>query len=297
METSKKYKIISDERISGSTRLICLLGSPVAHSLSPIMHNLSFAHEGLDFVYLAFDIKSEAIGKTLDSLKTLNFRGCNLTMPLKISCLPYIDELSKVSFLCKAVNTITFEDGKLYGTSTDGTGFYDSLLDHGFDVKNEKVTLLGAGGAATSIAAEMALRGVREIDIFQRKSKTFERAAEFSGRVNHETNCHVEVIDLEDKSSLKKAISESALLLNATNVGMGEDKNSLIPEEYLRQNLIVSDIIYHPEKTTLLKEAEKIGAPFFNGKDMLLFQGAASFEIWTGKKMPVSFIKEKHIFD
>ena len=285
------------ERISGSTRLICLLGSPVKHSLSPIMHNLSFAHENLDFVYLAFDVKSEGIGEALSSLKTLNFRGCNLTMPLKISCLPYIDELSKVSRLCRAVNTITFENGKLYGTSTDGAGFYDSLLDHGFDVKGEKVTLLGAGGAATSIAAEMAVRGVKHIAVFQRKSATFKRAVEFSERVNSETDCRIDVIDMEDKAALQKAINDSALLLNATNVGMGVDESSLVPENFLRKSLIVSDIIYHPEKTTLLKEAEEVGAPFFNGKDMLLFQGAKSFELWTGRKMPVEFIKEQGIFD
>lgn len=285
------------ERISGSTRLICLLGSPVKHSLSPIMHNLSFAHENLDFVYLAFDVKSEGIGEALSSLKTLNFRGCNLTMPLKISCLPYIDELSKVSRLCRAVNTITFENGKLYGTSTDGAGFYDSLLDHGFDVKGEKVTLLGAGGAATSIAAEMAVRGVKHIAVFQRKSATFKRAVEFSERVNSETDCRIDVIDMEDKAALQKSINDSALLLNATNVGMGVDESSLVPENFLRKSLIVSDIIYHPEKTTLLKEAEEVGAPFFNGKDMLLFQGAKSFELWTGRKMPVEFIKEQGIFD
>ena len=285
------------ERISGSTRFICLLGSPVKHSLSPIMHNLSFAHEGLDFVYLAFDVKSDEIGEALSSLKILNFRGCNLTMPLKISCLPYIDELSKVSMLCRAVNTITYEDGKLYGTSTDGAGFYDSLLDHGFDVKGETVTLLGAGGAATSIAAEMAVRGVKHIAIFQRKSATFKRAEEFAERVNSETDCHVEVIDMKDDVSLKKSIAESALLLNATNVGMGSDENSLVPENFLRKSLIVSDIIYHPEKTTLLKEAENAGSPFFNGKDMLLFQGAKSFELWTGRKMPVEFIRNKGIFN
>lgn len=290
-------KNFSIERISGATRLVALLGSPVAHSLSPIMHNLSFAHEGLDFVYLAFDVKENEIGDVLNALKRLNFRGCNLTMPLKISCLPYIDELSKVSFLCQAVNTITFEDGKLFGTSTDGTGFYDSLLDHGFDVKGEDVTLLGAGGAATAIAAEMAIRRVKKINIFQRKSKSFERAVSFLKRVNDETSCSVNVIDLNDEEALKKSISASALLLNATNVGMGEDNSSLVKKDLLRKSLIVSDIIYHPEKTPLLNEAEEIGAPYFNGKDMLLFQGAASFKIWTGKDMPVSYIKGKGIFD
>lgn len=292
--SDENFKI---DRISGSTRLICLLGSPVAHSLSPIMHNLSFAHEGLDFIYLAFDVKSDETGRALKALKLLNFRGCNLTMPLKISCIPYVDELSKVSTLCHAVNTITFEGGKLYGTSTDGAGFYDSLLDRGFDVKNETVTLLGAGGAATSIASEMAVRGVRSINIFQRKSATFKRAEVFAEAVNKETDCHIDVIDMGDSAALKSSIDKSALLLNATNVGMGTDENSLVPKEFLRKSLIVSDIIYNPSKTTLLKEAEEIGAPFFNGKDMLLFQGAKSFEIWTGRKMPVEYIRNRGIFD
>ncbi len=280
--------------IDGKTRLICLLGHPVAHSLSPAMHNAAFEKLGLPYAYLAFDIVPENLPAAVNVLKTLHFRGANLTMPLKTDVLSLCDERSLVSELCGSVNTLLCrDDGSLFGTTTDGVGLTSSLSYQGVSYKGKQVTLLGAGGAATAIAAQLAVDGAGSIEIFQRKSKTFERALELSEKINANTACRVRVIDQADADAMKESLKKSTVLINATNVGMGADTSSLVPEEFLLPGLFVYDIIYEPAETTLLRSARRKGLRTSNGADMLLYQGAASFQCWTGHEMPVEYIREK----
>lgn len=279
-------------QLDGHTQLLCLLGHPVAHSISPKMHNESFASLGLNMSYLAFDIAPEQLHQTLEGLKAMGFVGCNLTMPLKTAVLPMLDELSQASRLSQSVNTIIHKDGRLIGHTTDGIGYMDSLRDVDFHVIGENMTLLGAGGAATSICTQAALEGVRKIYLCKRKNHSFQRTVAFAEMITRETNCIVQVVDIGDTAALTAAISDSKLLTNATNVGMEMDKRSLVPPSALRKDLLVSDIIYHPEMTTLLKDAAAVGARYINGKYMLLFQGAASFQLWTGCEMPIDHIKK-----
>lgn len=279
-------------QLDGHTQLLCLLGHPVSHSISPKMHNESFSKLGLNMAYLAFDITPDNLKTALLGLKAQNFVGCNLTMPLKTAILPMLDELSQAARLSQSVNTIVNKDGRLIGHTTDGIGYMDSLLDQDFHVIGENMTILGAGGAATSIVTEAALQGVKKIYMMKRKNKTFQEAVDFATKITQETSCQVIVLDQNDHDALRSAIEDSRLLTNATNVGMEDDKNSLVPPEFLRKDLLVSDIIYHPEMTTLLKDAKAANARYMNGKYMLLFQGAASFRLWTGYDMPVDYIKE-----
>lgn len=280
--------------IDGKTRLICLLGHPVAHSLSPAMHNAAFEKLDLPYAYMAFDVTPENLPVDIEGLRKLNFRGANLTMPLKTSVLPLCDELSVVSQVAGSVNTLLYrDDGSLFGTTTDGVGLTESLRQQGAEYQGRHVTLLGAGGAATSIAAQLAVDGAESVAIFQRKSKTFERAEEFAKRVNDHTHCQAEVVDLADREALRQSIANSSVLINATNVGMGSDASSLVPPEFLVQGLFVYDIIYEPLETPLLKAARAKGLSASNGADMLLYQGAASFHCWTGQDMPVDYIREK----
>lgn len=280
--------------IDGKSRLICLLGHPVGHSLSPAMHNAAFEKLDLPYVYLAFDIVPEDLSEAVNALKTLHFRGANLTMPLKVDVLPLCDERSVVSELCGAVNTLLYrDDGSLFGTTTDGVGLTRSLQYQHVDYVGKRVTLLGAGGAATAIAAQLAVDGAAALDIFQRKSKTFERAEELAENINDHTACLARVIDQADADALKNSLKKSAVLINATNVGMGEDTSSLVPEEFFLPGLFVYDIIYEPAETTLLRTARKKGFRTSNGADMLLYQGAASFKCWTGQDMPVEYVREQ----
>lgn len=278
---------------SGTTRLTCLLGSPVSHSISPAMHNTAFEALGLDYSYMAFDISESQIKNAIDALKLLNCRGFNLTMPLKTAIIPYLDELSEAARLSHSVNTCVFEDGKLIGHTTDGIGFMEAMADSGISYQNKVITILGAGGAATSIIVQAALDGVSKINIFKRKNATFDKIVDFADKITRSTDCDVFVFDMADATTLEFCLQESDILINGTNVGMGDDDSSLVPVEFLRKELIVTDVIYHPAYTRLLKDAKSLGCKVMNGKYMLLYQGAAAFKLWTGQDMPIDLIKEK----
>ncbi len=276
--------------------MTALLGSPVSHSISPQMHNESFRLLGLDYVYLAFDIKPEQLRKAVSGLKTAGISGFNLTMPLKVHILPYLDELTPAASLAGAVNTVIVQDGRLIGHTTDGVGYMRSVSDAGFDIIGKKMTLLGAGGAATAICVQAALDGVSSIDMFKRKNATWDKTAAFCERVASETGCNIRLLDIGDNSLLGDSISGSAILTNATSVGMEpkSDASPILDPYMLAEGLIVSDIIYNPRETLLMKQAKERGCPCFNGMYMLLYQGAAAFECWTGQEMPTDIIKEKY---
>lgn len=282
--------------IRGTTRLTALLGHPVAHSISPLMHNEAFSLLGLDFAYLAFDVAPADLKTAVEGLKAVNIRGFNLTMPHKTAIMEYVDELTTASRLCGAVNTVINENGKLIGHTTDGAGYMQSAADAGFQLKGKTMTLLGAGGAATAICTQAALDGVKEIHIFKRNNASFPRTVAFAQKVTRDTGCTVRVYDMADQTQMKKSLEASAILTNATNVGMEPetDKSLIYDRSWFRPDLIVSDIIYHPKETLLLRLAREAGCPTMNGMYMLLFQGAASFECWTGQKMPVEEIRRKY---
>ncbi|MEG0962034.1 MAG: shikimate dehydrogenase [Lachnospiraceae bacterium] len=282
--------------ITGKTKLTALLGSPVAHSISPQMHNEAFRHLGLDYVYLAFDVTPEQLEETVMGLKAVGICGFNLTMPLKVSILPLLDELTPAAKLAHAVNTVIVKNNRLIGHTTDGIGYMRSVADAGFDIIGKKMTLLGAGGAATAICVQAALDGVAAIDILKRRNETWNATAAFCKNVATETNCRIRLLDIEDSTQVEESISQSAILTNATNVGMYPNcKNSPLKDTIvLRKDLIVSDIIYNPRQTALLTLAQQSGCPYFNGLYMLLYQGAAAFTCWTGEEMPISLIKAKY---
>lgn len=281
--------------ITGTTRLTCLLGSPVAHSISPQMHNEAFRRLGLDYVYTAFDVPPDRLKEAVSALKLLNVRGYNLTMPHKTAILELVDTLTPAAELAQAVNTVTCEDGRLIGHTTDGIGYMRSVEDAGCSVCGKNMTLLGAGGAATAICTQAALDGVKRIYMFKRKNASWNEAQNFADKVNRSTECQVSLQDIGDHTALRAALADSVLLTNATNVGMAPHTEEIpIPASLLDEHLMVSDIIYNPRQTKLLLEAEARGCSTMNGLYMLLYQGAASFECWTGKEMPVEIIKEKY---
>ncbi|MBO6283504.1 MAG: quinate/shikimate dehydrogenase, partial [Pseudobutyrivibrio sp.] len=154
---------------SGSTSLICLLGSPVSHSISPAMHNTAFDALKLNYSYMAFDVDKANLETAVNGLKSLNCRGFNLTMPLKTAIIPLLDDIDDAAKLANSVNTCVFENGKLKGYTTDGIGFLESMTDSGIQYMDKTITMLGAGGAATAIVTQAALEGVKKINILKRK--------------------------------------------------------------------------------------------------------------------------------
>lgn len=281
--------------ITGHTGLCALLGSPVAHSISPAMHNEAFRLLGLDFAYLAFDVGTDHLKTAVDGLKALGVRGFNLTMPDKNLMADLADELSPAARLTGAVNTVVNENGRLIGHTTDGIGYMKAAEDAGVTLKNKTMTLLGAGGAATAIVVQAALDGLKEIRVFNIKDNFFERMEALAEKLCSETGCTVSVHDLTDTEALGSSIMNSDILTNCTSVGMAPNtENCLIEDEHLfRPQLTVSDIIYNPRETLLLKKATACGCKTFNGMYMLLYQGAEAFRLWTGKEMPVEAIKAK----
>lgn len=283
------------ERITGHTVLTGLLGSPVSHSISPMMHNEAFKLLNLDYAYLAFDIGTNNLKTAVEGLKVLGARGFNCTMPDKNLMFELADKLSPAAELIGAVNTVVNDNGILTGHNTDGVGYMQAVNDAGFDIIGKKMTLLGAGGAATAVCVQAALDGVSEIDVFSIKDQFFDRAVRLVDNINAKTNCKASLYELPDDATLRKSISSSHILTNGTSVGMAPNiDNSIINDiTMFHPKLIVSDVIYNPSQTKFLSLAKEAGCSTFNGMYMLLYQGAEAFKLWTGQDMPTEAIKDK----
>ena len=237
---------------------------------------------------------NETLEDAVKGIRALQLKGSNVSMPNKTVVGQYLDELSPAAKLCGAVNTIVNENGKLTGHITDGIGYMASLKDNGIDVIGKKMTIAGAGGAATAIEIQAALDGVKEMSIFNIKDKFWENAEKTIEKIRANTDCVVNLYDLDDKDKLKEEIADSYLFAQATGVGMKPlEGQSVIPDtSFLRPDLIVTDTVYAPRQTKLLEQAEEAGCKCMNGLGMMLFQGDAAFHLWTGKHMPLEHMKK-----
>lgn len=282
------------ERITGYTELIGLMAYPIRHSSSPAMQNEAFAKLGLDYAYLAFEVDNDTLEDAITGLRALKMRGANVSMPNKTVVHKYLDELSPAAEMCGAVNTIVNDNGKLTGHITDGIGYMQSLKDNDIDVIGKKMTIVGAGGAATAIEIQAALDGVAEISIFNRKDEFWANAEKTVEKINTKTNCKATLYDLADLDKLKEEIEDSYLFANATGMGMKPlEGQTYIPDKsFFRKDLIVTDVVYFPRETEMLRMAKEVGCKTMNGLGMMLFQGSAAFELWTGQPMPIEYMKE-----
>lgn len=282
------------ERITGHTELIGLMAYPIRHSSSPAMHNEAFATLGLDYAYLAFEVDNSTLEDAVKGLRALKMVGSNVSMPNKTVVGQYLDELSPAAQMCGAVNTIVNDNGRLIGHITDGIGYMQSLKDNNIDVIGKKITVAGAGGAAKAIEVQAALDGVKEISIFNIHDNFWEAAERTVKVIRENTDCIVNLYDLADKEKLREEIADSYLFAQATGVGMKPmEGQSVVPDKsFFRPDLIVTDTIYAPRETALLKMAKEAGCKTMNGLGMMLFQGDAAFHLWTGKHTPIDHMKE-----
>ncbi len=288
--------ISMNKNITGHTGLTGLLGSPVSHSLSPMMHNEAFNQLDLDYVYLCFDVDTANLKTAVEGLKVIGIRGFNCTYPDKNEMCLLADKLSPAAKMIGAVNTVVNDGGILTGHNTDGIGYMMSVKDAGYDIIGKKMTLLGAGGASSAICAQAALDGVSDIDVYSLKDQFWDRAVSLVDSINQNTDCKVSLYEFSDETSFRKSVSESAILTNGTSLGLAPNIEicPVTDTSVFREGLIVSDVIYNPMETKLLKLAKEAGCHTFNGLYMLLYQGAEAFKIWTGKDMPVESVKEKY---
>jgi len=275
-------------KISGKTRVCAVIGDPVEHSLSPVMHNAAFKKLGLNLVYVAFKVTRNELKEAISGARSLGLRGLNVTMPHKKAVISYLDETDSTAEAIGAVNTILNNQGKLVGYNTDGKGAMIALKENGIYPEEKKMLILGAGGAAKAIAFQAA-QEVEELVILNRTSEKATKLAEllckkFGNKVKGGA-LSAEV--------LKEELKTTDILVNATSVGMHPDVNrSPVPSDLLRRELCVMDIIYNPLETKLVKDAKSVGAKVVLGLEMLLYQGAVAFEIWTNCPAPVDVMKK-----
>ena len=288
----RKGEITMD--ISGKTRLYGLLGSPVQHSKSPAMYNYCFQKWGLDSVYLAFEVQKEDIREAVWALRTLRMKGANVTMPCKQAIVPWLDEISPAVRLSGACNTVVEKEGKLWGYNTDGEGYVADLKEHGVEIAQKRLTVLGAGGASTAIQVQSLLDGAAKISVFNQKDAFWETALRKVEALQEAfPNQQIRLYDLADQQKLADEIADSDVLTNATRVGMKPlDQESNIRDLSLfRPDLVVTDTIYEPRETKMLAQAKERGCKTIGGLGMLLHQGAAAVKLYTGREMPLDEIR------
>jgi len=274
--------------ISGKTRVCCVIGDPIEHTLSPVMHNAAFEDLNLDFVYIALRVRREQLRDAIAGLKSLGVHGLNVTMPHKTAVIKHLDEIDSTARSIGAVNTILNSEGRLIGYITDGIGAINALKEKGVSLTGKKMLLLGAGGAARAIAFHAA-KEVEELRILNRTPQKAKELAEATHK-NLDKKISGDSLSYE---LLKTELEDTHILVNATSVGMHPDVDqSLVDPNWLRPGLDVMDIIYSPLETKLAKDAKSMGANVVGGIDMLVYQGAASFEIWTERPAPVKVMKK-----
>lgn len=274
--------------LSGKTCVYGVIGDPIAHSLSPTLHNAAFEALKMDCAYLAFHVKSGELENAIRGMRGLGIAGLNVTMPHKSAVLPFLDEVEQTARFLDSVNTISNRNGKLLGFSTDGVGALNALKLNGVDLCGKKVLLLGGGGTAKAVAYALA-REVGELVILNRSPQ---KIASLVENLNRQFRAQV-AGGLLEPSSLRQNLQDADVLINATSVGMYPDEaHSLVEPTLLKPDLTVMDVVYNPVETKLAKDAKKAGAKVISGVEMLIHQGAASFEIWTGKPAPIDVMRK-----
>lgn len=258
-------------------KVFAVLGDPVSHSLSPVMHNAAFNALGLDCEYLAFRVDKEHLGDAIRGAAALGFGGLNLTIPLKEKALEIV-EAEPMAGKIGAVNTVDFRDG-IRGYNTDGPGAMRALTERGVGLRGAEVVLAGAGGAARGIAFHLVRAGARVTIV----NRTGGRAASLAAELD---------VKSAGMEALPGLLEKASVLINSTSVGMTPNmEETIATSDMMHPGLIVFDIVYNPIDTKLLQEARKAGAIVIDGVKMLVYQGAESFRIWTGKTPPVDIME------
>jgi len=274
--------------ITGKTQLVILIGNPVEHSMSPKMHNAAFQKLGLDYVYVALRVANDKVKEAIEGIRAFNIKGANVTVPHKIKAMQFLDEIDPTAQKIGAINTILNKDGFLFGTNTDGIGAVRSLKEEGVQLKGKKIVMIGAGGVARPISYNFA-PDASEFIIFDINENT---ALTLCKELQEKIGGTIQGFK-SDPTKIAKAVQDAEIFINATPVGMYPKMDeSILPINLLRKDLVVFDVVYNPLETKLLKDAKRVGAKAISGVMMLVYQGVAAFELWTGKEAPVSLMKK-----
>jgi shikimate dehydrogenase len=268
--------------ITSQTKITGLFGYPVKHSLSPKMHNAGFACLNLDYCYLPFLVKPDALEHAVNGIKAMNLRGVNLTIPHKESVINLLDEIDAEAGIIGAVNTIVNTDGRLKGYNTDGKGFMKSLEEQGIDLSEKKVIVIGAGGASKGICYYLAQKA--------KKLMIYNRSIDRRDAMIESLNKSQRLVNIISSIQRLDETYDADIIINTTPLGLNPDDPLPIDSKFLHKNHIVCDLIF--SDTRLLKTAAKIGAKTISGHGMLLWQGVYAFELWTGVAAPVEIMRK-----
>lgn len=267
-----------------------VFGDPVDGNPTGVMEEAGYAALGLNYRYITMKVTKDGFPDAMKAVRALHMRGVNLTMPHKITVLPWLDGMSRAAAIIGAVNTVVVrEDGTLFGENTDGKGFVEALGRAGESAEGKRVTILGAGGAARAIAVECALAGAVKVTIINR---TFSRAEELAALIREKTPAGSAALAWETGMSIP---ADTDILINATCIGLAPDSDALPEIDYgtVTDKMVVSDVVFNPAFTRFLEEAGKHGAKTVSGLGMLACQGARNFMLWTGKEAPLEIMENK----
>lgn len=261
---------------TNKTKLFGILGTPIAHTLSPAMHSFMAAKTGMDMAYLAFDVLPENLESAMKGVKALGASGFNITAPHKIRVMDYLDQICPEAQRMNAVNTVVNRNGLWHGFNTDGDGFCESLLLEGCEIKDKHILIMGAGGSARALAYKLARYGAESVTITARSTDKIHTIGDIVERYTH--------TKFFDSMEISKNYD---ILINATPVGMHphENGNPCGFMDFIHENMVCCDIIYNPKKTEFLKASEKKGAKIINGLGMLVLQGILAFELFCDTKL------------
>jgi shikimate dehydrogenase len=267
--------------------LVGVFGNPVDENPTGVMEEAAFAAKGLNYRYLTIKVLEKDLAPAMQAVRIFGMRGINLTIPHKVSVLPYLDELTEAAEIIGAVNTVINEKNRLIGENTDGKGFLAALGDEGVPVRNKKILILGAGGAARAIAVECALAGADRITIVNRNTG---RGKELAELIKNRTGAQSHYLRWDHSVTIPP---ETEILINATSIGLFPDVNSKPDIDYdsISADMVVSDVVFNDPHTLFLQEAEKRGAGSVNGLGMLAHQGALNFKLWTGTEAPLAVME------
>lgn len=277
-------------QLSGHTAHFAVLGHPIGHSLSPVMHNASIQSLGMDAIYLAFDVAPDRLMAVLPAMRDMGFGGVNLTVPLKEVAFSGIEMLADTARRLGAVNTVQFlEDGTLKGHNTDGYGFRQAIREaFGREVEGLSVFVLGSGGAGRAVAITCAVEGAQKIMVTDIDTERCRRVSEEIDKLGAGTAA--EAVP-NDPAAWTGSCGSADLIVQATPVGMKSDDTPLLGPASFRQGQAVFDLVYMYPETPFMRAARESGADAANGLDMLLYQGARAFTIWTGKEPDIDAMR------
>jgi shikimate dehydrogenase len=276
------------------TAKLGIIGFPISHSISPVFQQAALDHLRIDATYQAWEVAPKDVQRFVQGLRSPEMLGINVTVPHKEAVIPYLDEFDASAAAAGAVNTIVNRGGRLSGHNTDGSGFLRALRDTGgFDPRGRRVLILGAGGAARGVAMALILEGVGHLTVANR---TLSRTNALLKLANaHGTAA--QAIPL-DGAALTAAAASADLIVNCTTIGMShgpDETGTLLTHEQIPSTVLLNDLVYNPLETPLLREAARSEACTLGGIHMLVHQGAASFEMWTGREAPVAVMLEAAI--